>query len=59
MCKSIELYAEEYANEYANEKDLMHVKNLMDTLNLPMEKAIDALKLTVDERNYVLKNFQK
>ena len=59
VCKSIENYAKEYAKEYASEKSLTYVKALMDKLDFSLEKAMDALKLSNDEKTYVLNNIQK
>ena len=55
VCKSIELYAKEYASE----KSLTYVKALMDKLDFSLEKTMDALKLSNDEKTYVLNNIQK
>lgn len=63
MCQSIKNYAEEYAEEYAKERiyetKLANVQNLMETLNLSLENAMDAIKLTEKEKEYVLSNLQQ
>ena len=55
VCKSIK----RCAKECAYEAKLEAVQSLMETVNFSLEKAMDAIKLSNDEKTYVLNNIQK
>ena len=55
MCKSVKKYGDE---RELNTK-LESVKNIMDSFNVSMEKALDALKITGKERTIIANHFAK
>lgn len=54
MCKAIE----DLANERAKKTTLDHVQKMMSALELTLEKAMDILQLSPDEREYVITNIK-
>lgn len=54
MCKAIE----DLANERAKKTTLDHVQKMMSALGLTLEKAMDILQLSPDEREYVIANIK-
>jgi hypothetical protein len=59
MCKAVEEYgdmrAAEAAEAAAEEQQLESVKNLMDTMKLTLEQAMNALKIPEEDRNALIK----
>jgi hypothetical protein len=62
VCQIIEEFAEERAEERAELKRidtlLDSVKNLMETMKLTSEQAMDALKISLEDRSVILKRLQ-
>lgn len=61
MCKAVEELAGKWAARSAEESRLetivANVKNLMDTMQLSKEQAIDALRVSEEDRAVLLKRF--
>jgi hypothetical protein len=53
MCKAVE----EYGNMRAEEQQVELIKNLMDTMKLTLEQAMNALKISEADRAVLLKRF--
>lgn len=54
MCKAIEEMLDETRIETRRENYVINVTNLMETLQLSLEKAMDALKVPASEREYIV-----
>ena len=54
MCKSME----EMRNETATATKLEDVKNIMETMKLSIEQAMDALKIPESQRNLMISKLQ-
>ena len=50
---------EDIVNEKILEKTLEHVKKIMNSLGISLEQAMDALKLSQEERDYIVKSYGK
>lgn len=61
MCKAVEELAETWAERRAEERRLEtkidDVRNLMDTMKLSVEQAMDALRVSEDDRAILIKRF--
>lgn len=55
MCEAVEKYAEKRATE----EKVVSVKNLMETMKLTLDQALNALKIQGEERNFIIKQIQK
>ena len=62
MCEAVENYAKEYAKEYAKvygeekaiEATAIGAKNLMESMSITLEQALDALKVSEDNKPLVI-----
>lgn len=57
MCKAVEELAEKWAEESRLDTKIDDVRNLMDTMKLSVEQAMDALRVSDDDRAILLKRF--
>jgi hypothetical protein len=61
MCKAVEEYgnmrAEAAAEAAAEEQQVELIKNLMDTMKLTLEQAMNALKISEADRAVLIKRF--
>lgn len=57
MCKAVEELAEKWAEESRLDTIVNNIRNLMDTMKLSVEQAMDALRVTDEDREILLKKF--
>ena len=59
MCELVEKYAENRAENRAVQTMLNNVTSLMETTNMTLEQALDALKIQDKERELIIHQLQK
>jgi hypothetical protein len=57
MCKAVEEYGNMRAEAAAEEQQVELIKNLMDTMKLTLEQAMNALKISEADRAVLIKRF--
>lgn len=59
MCKAFEEVRNEGAKEGAKMKSLELINNLMKSMNMTLEKAMDVLMIPQEERSYIIEAMKK
>jgi hypothetical protein len=57
MCKAVEEYGDMRAESAAEEQQIKLIRNLMDTMKITLEQAMNALKISEADRVVLMKKF--
>lgn len=57
MCKAVEELAEKWAEESRLDTIVNNVRSIMESMQLTTEQAMDALKISEEDRAVLLKRF--